>query len=59
MEREVLLMAEKNEKQPNEAKSVELADLSQELSEEQLQNVQGGDLKVGSRPIIIKKPIRP
>ncbi|TNJ63088.1 bacteriocin [Paenibacillus hemerocallicola] len=52
-------MAEKNEKQPNEAKSVELADLSQELSEEQMQNVQGGDLKVSSKPIIIKKPIRP
>lgn len=52
-------MAENNEKQLNGAKSVELTDLSQEMSEKQLKDVQGGDLKVGTKPIVKKVTIRP
>lgn len=52
-------MADSNEKQLNEAKSVELTDLSQELSEEQLKDVKGGDLKTGTKPIVKKVTIRP
>ncbi|WP_158301700.1 hypothetical protein [Paenibacillus mesophilus] len=53
-------MAEKkNEKQLHEEKTVELKDLTQEMSEEQLKDVQGGDLKTGTKPIIKKVTIRP
>ncbi|MFH5184655.1 hypothetical protein ACHHV8_19500 [Paenibacillus sp. TAB 01] len=52
-------MGESNEKQLEKKPSVELTDLSQEMSEEQLKDVKGGDLKVSSRPTVLKKMIRP
>lgn len=52
-------MTEKNEKQLHEEKTIELKDLTQEMSEEQLKDVQGGDLKTGSRPSVKKVTIRP
>ncbi|WP_165452276.1 hypothetical protein [Paenibacillus thalictri] len=52
-------MSENNEQQKNEVSSVELTDLSEELSEQQLKEVQGGDLQTSSKPIVVKKVIRP
>ncbi len=52
-------MAENNEKQLNAAEKVKLTDLSQEVSEQELKDVQGGDLHVSTRPIIKKVQIRP
>lgn len=52
-------MSENNEQQKNEVSSVELTDLSEELSEQQLKEVQGGDLHTGTKPIIKKTVIRP
>ncbi|MGO0062550.1 TIGR04149 family rSAM-modified RiPP [Brevibacillus fluminis] len=51
-------MAE-NEKQQNELTSLELTDLSEELSEQQLKDVKGGDWKIGSKPPVGKRPINP
>jgi hypothetical protein len=56
---EVMIMAENNEKELKADKAVELTDLSQEVTDEQLKNVQGGDLKTGTKPIIKKVTIRP
>ncbi|WP_167859505.1 hypothetical protein [Paenibacillus cymbidii] len=52
-------MADKEEKKQQADKSVEIADLSQEVSAEQLKEVKGGDLHVGTKPIIKKVTIRP
>jgi hypothetical protein len=52
-------MADNKEKQLKVEEIVELNDLSQEVSEKQLRDVQGGDLQVSSKPIIVKKPVRP
>jgi hypothetical protein len=52
-------MAENKEKQTGEAKNAELRDLSQELSAEELKDVQGGDLHIGTKPIVKKVQIRP
>jgi len=52
-------MTENNEKQQHEALSAELEDLSEEVSEDQLKDVQGGDLHTGTKPIIKKVQIRP
>jgi hypothetical protein len=54
-----LEMADNKEKQLKVEETVELNDLSQEVSEKQLRDVQGGDLQVSSKPIIVKKPVRP
>ncbi|WP_157276782.1 hypothetical protein [Paenibacillus sp. Soil766] len=51
-------MAENNEKQLNEANIVELTDLSQEMSEQQLKDVKGGDWVVGTKPKVGPKPTR-
>ncbi|MGG1550606.1 MULTISPECIES: hypothetical protein [Paenibacillus] len=52
-------MAENTEKKLDQVESVELTDLSEELSEQQLKDVQGGDLHTGTKPIIKKVTIRP
>ncbi|MDQ1909329.1 hypothetical protein RAC89_02295 [Paenibacillus sp. GD4] len=52
-------MTENNEKKLNEKESVELKDLSQEVSEEQLKDVKGGDFHMSTRPIVKKVAIRP
>ncbi|MGG1515007.1 hypothetical protein ABE504_06315 [Paenibacillus oryzisoli] len=52
-------MAENTEKKLDQVESVELTDLSEELSEQQLNEVQGGDLKVSSKPSVLKVKIRP
>ncbi|WP_168735674.1 hypothetical protein [Cohnella fermenti] len=52
-------MADNQEKNPPEAESVQLNDLEQELTEKQLEDVKGGDLKTSSRPIVTKVVIRP
>ena len=52
-------MAENNEQQLNEAQAVELTDLSQEVSEQELKDVQGGDFHMGTKVIPSKKIIRP
>lgn len=52
-------MAENNEKQLNDKEEVKLHDLSEEVSDEQLKDVQGGDLHTGTKPIIKKVTIRP
>ncbi|MFC3769169.1 hypothetical protein [Paenibacillus sp. GCM10012303] len=52
-------MTEQKNKQPGESESVELTDLSQEMSEQQLKDVKGGDLKTGTKPIVKKVTIRP
>lgn len=57
-EKEELHMAENNEKQLNEANIVELTDLSQEMSEQQLKDVKGGDWVVGTKPKVGPKPTR-
>ncbi|SDC13839.1 hypothetical protein SAMN02799630_00626 [Paenibacillus sp. UNCCL117] len=52
-------MAENNEKKLSENESVELQDLSQEVSEEQMKDVQGGDFHMSTRVIVKKVAIRP
>lgn len=52
-------MTENNEKKLSEETVLELQDLAQEASEEQLKDVLGGDLQVSSKPIIKKVVIRP
>lgn len=52
-------MSESNEKQLNKEASIELQDLSQEVSEEHLKDVKGGDLHTGTKPIVKKVQIRP
>ncbi|MEK0315727.1 hypothetical protein [Cohnella sp. 56] len=52
-------MTDKNEKKPGEEAVLELHDLAQEASEEQLKDVLGGDLMTSSRPIVKKVVIRP
>ncbi|WP_284640090.1 hypothetical protein [Paenibacillus silviterrae] len=52
-------MTENNENKLNEKESVELTDLSQEVSAEQLKDVKGGDLHTSTKPIIKKVTIRP
>ncbi|UJF36050.1 hypothetical protein [Paenibacillus hexagrammi] len=52
-------MTEKNENQQNELQSIELTDLPEEVSKEQLEEVKGGDWMIGRKPPIGKKPINP
>ena len=52
-------MSDNKEKQLNKEASIELQDLSQEVSEEHLKEVKGGDLHTGTKPIIKKVQIRP
>lgn len=52
-------MSENKEIQLNKEASIELQDLSQDVSEEHLKDVKGGDLKTGTKPIIKKVTFRP
>ncbi|MNQ93177.1 hypothetical protein D3C85_1086290 [compost metagenome] len=52
-------MADNAEKKLEQVESVELADLSEELSDQQLKDVQGGDFHMGTRVIPKKVIIRP
>ncbi|CAG7610407.1 hypothetical protein PAESOLCIP111_01237 [Paenibacillus solanacearum] len=52
-------MTMQNKKHAAEANRVELPDLLQEVSEQQMKNVKGGDFHMSTRVIVKKVTIRP